>query len=127
MYLAMVEHPVQGALFSQSVKRGSPAQRSQILVGDVVVAVNGTKLAGLPLNIVRKIMDSSGDQMVLTVLSSSPWRIINTRWVTKERSPSEAIPRATFSGEYTYGHYGQRFRIRGSAATLRFLSRDSKC
>ncbi|XP_077551466.1 uncharacterized protein LOC144165224 [Haemaphysalis longicornis] len=70
-----------GAIFYmvESVKRGSPAQRSQILVGDVVVAVNGTKLAGLPLNIVRKIMDSSGDQMVLTVLSSSPWRIINTR------------------------------------------------
>ncbi|XP_054919010.2 uncharacterized protein [Dermacentor andersoni] len=63
----------------ESVKRGSPAQRSQILVGDVVVAVNGTKLAGLPLNIVRKIMNASGDQLVLTVLSSSPYRIINTR------------------------------------------------
>nr|XP_037276578.1 uncharacterized protein LOC119169649 [Rhipicephalus microplus] len=63
----------------ESVKRGSPAQRSQILVGDVVVAVNGTKLAGLPLNIVRKIMNSSGDQLVLTVLTSSPYRIINTR------------------------------------------------
>ncbi|XP_065293016.1 microtubule-associated serine/threonine-protein kinase 2-like isoform X3 [Dermacentor albipictus] len=66
-------------LASMSVKRGSPAQRSQILVGDVVVAVNGTKLAGLPLNIVRKIMNASGDQLVLTVLSSSPYRIINTR------------------------------------------------
>ncbi|KAH9372367.1 hypothetical protein HPB48_000768 [Haemaphysalis longicornis] len=63
----------------ESVKRNSPAQRSQILVGDVVVAVNGTKLAGLPLNIVRKIMNSSGDQLVLTVLSSSPYRMINTR------------------------------------------------
>ncbi|KAH9371902.1 hypothetical protein HPB48_003516 [Haemaphysalis longicornis] len=51
----------------------------EILVGDVVVAVNGTKLAGLPLKIVRKIMNSSGDQLVLTVLSSSPYRIINTR------------------------------------------------
>ncbi|KAH9371900.1 hypothetical protein HPB48_003518 [Haemaphysalis longicornis] len=63
----------------KSVKRGSPAQMSQILVGDVVVAVNGKKLSGLPLKIVRKIMNSSGDQLVLTVLSSSPYRIINTR------------------------------------------------
>ncbi|KAH7983816.1 hypothetical protein HPB52_014591 [Rhipicephalus sanguineus] len=70
----------------ESVKRGSPAQRSQILVGDVVVAVNGTKLAGLPLNIVRKIMNSSGDQLVLTVLTSSPYRIINTRVVRTSRA-----------------------------------------
>ncbi|XP_054917093.1 uncharacterized protein [Dermacentor andersoni] len=62
----------------ESVKQGSPAQRSQILVGDVVIAVNGTKVAGLPLRIVRKIMNSSGDQLVLTVLSSNPYRIINT-------------------------------------------------
>ncbi|XP_040061961.2 uncharacterized protein LOC120836925 [Ixodes scapularis] len=62
-----------------SVKRGSPAQRSQILEGDVVIAVNGTKVSGLPINIVRKIMNSSEDQLVLTVLSSNPYRIMNTR------------------------------------------------
>ncbi|XP_064457181.1 microtubule-associated serine/threonine-protein kinase 3-like isoform X2 [Ornithodoros turicata] len=63
----------------QSVKRGSPAHRSQIVEGDVVVAVNGTDVSELPINAVRKIMDSAGDQLVLTVLSSSPFRIINTR------------------------------------------------
>ncbi|XP_064487845.1 microtubule-associated serine/threonine-protein kinase 3-like [Ornithodoros turicata] len=63
----------------ESVKTGSPAQRSQVLEGDVVVAVNGTKVSSLPIRTVRKLMNSSGDQLVLTVLSSSPYRIINTR------------------------------------------------
>lgn len=63
----------------ESVKRGSPAERSQILEGDVVLAVNGTKVSTLPLSAIRKIMNSSGDQLVLTVLSSSPYRMINSR------------------------------------------------
>lgn len=63
----------------RSVKRGTPAHRSQILEGDVVVAVNGTPVSELPISVVRKIMDSAGDQLVLTVLSTSPFRIINTR------------------------------------------------
>ncbi|XP_064457164.1 microtubule-associated serine/threonine-protein kinase 4-like [Ornithodoros turicata] len=69
----------QNYFIVESMKRGSPAQRSQILQGDIVVAVNGTKVGELPLTVVRQIMDSSEDQMVLTVLSSSTNRIVSTR------------------------------------------------
>lgn len=63
----------------ESVKRGSPAQRSQLLQGDVVVAVNGTSIGKTPLPQVKKLLNSSGDQVIITVLSSSAFRILNTR------------------------------------------------
>ncbi|XP_064457066.1 serine/threonine-protein kinase MRCK beta-like [Ornithodoros turicata] len=63
----------------ESVKRGSPAQRSQLLQGDIVVAVNGTSTSKLPLSQVRKLLNSSGDQVIITVLSSSVYRLLNTR------------------------------------------------
>lgn len=63
----------------ESVKRGSPAQRSQLLQGDVVVAVNGTQVNNLLLQQVKKLLNSSGDQLIITVLSSSAFRILNTR------------------------------------------------
>ncbi|XP_064458683.1 microtubule-associated serine/threonine-protein kinase 4-like isoform X2 [Ornithodoros turicata] len=63
----------------ESVKRGSPAQRSQLLLGDVVVAVNGTQVATLALGQVKRLLNSSGDQLIITVLSSSAIRILNTR------------------------------------------------
>ncbi|KAH6945537.1 hypothetical protein HPB50_008913 [Hyalomma asiaticum] len=63
----------------ESVKRGSPAQRSQLLQGDVVIAVNGTAISKMPLPYVKKLLNSSGDQVIITVLSSSAYRILNTR------------------------------------------------
>ncbi|CAN7993086.1 unnamed protein product, partial [Ixodes hexagonus] len=67
------------AYMVESVKRGSPAQRSQLLQGDVVVAVNGTPINKMSLAQVKKLLNSSGDQVIITVLSSSAFRILNTR------------------------------------------------
>ncbi|KAH9360772.1 hypothetical protein HPB48_018227 [Haemaphysalis longicornis] len=68
-----------GAMSAQSVKRGSPAQRSQLLQGDVVIAVNSTVISKMPLPQVKKLLNASGDQVIITVLSSSAFRILNTR------------------------------------------------
>ncbi|CAN7975997.1 unnamed protein product, partial [Ixodes persulcatus] len=67
------------AYMVESVKRGSPAQRSQLLQGDVVVAINGTPIYKMDLAQVKKLLNSSGDQVIITVLSSSAFRILNTR------------------------------------------------
>lgn len=61
------------------VKSGSPAQVSHVLEGDVIVAVNGQDVAQLPIGEVRRRMQDSGDQLVLTVLSSSAFRMLESR------------------------------------------------
>ncbi|KAL3187031.1 hypothetical protein MRX96_026124 [Rhipicephalus microplus] len=61
------------------VKNGSPAQVSHVLEGDFIVAVNGQDVGQLPIAEVRRRMQDSGDQLVLTVLSSSPFRMLESR------------------------------------------------
>lgn len=63
----------------EKVTSGSPADVSHVLVGDVVIAVNGKDTAGLPMAEVRRRIQDSGDQLILTVLSSSPFRLLGTR------------------------------------------------
>lgn len=63
----------------QRVKSGSPAEASHVLEGDVIVAVNGQDISALPLADVKKKMHDSGDQLVLTVLSSSAFRLLESR------------------------------------------------
>ncbi|KAL1429240.1 hypothetical protein MTO96_016569 [Rhipicephalus appendiculatus] len=56
----------------ESVKRGSPCPAvASCSRGDVVVAVNGTSIGKMPLPQVKKLLNSSGDQVIITVLSSS--------------------------------------------------------
>ncbi|KAL1483821.1 hypothetical protein MTO96_032931, partial [Rhipicephalus appendiculatus] len=61
------------------VKNGSPAQVYHVLQGDVIVAVNGQDVSQLPIGEVRRRMQDSGDQLVLTVLSSSAFRMLESR------------------------------------------------
>lgn len=63
----------------ERVKSGSPAEASHVLEGDVIVAVNGQDISALPLADVKKKMHDSGDQLVLTVLSSSAFRLLESR------------------------------------------------
>ncbi|XP_075526577.1 uncharacterized protein LOC142558313 [Dermacentor variabilis] len=63
----------------EKVKNGSPAQVSHVLEGDVIVAVNGQDVSQLPIGEVRRRMQDSGDQLVLTVLSSSAFRMLESR------------------------------------------------
>ncbi|KAH9378260.1 hypothetical protein HPB48_011467 [Haemaphysalis longicornis] len=57
----------------------SPADLSHVLVGDVVVAVNGRDIAELPLAEVTRRIQDSGDQMVLSVMASSAFRLLVSR------------------------------------------------
>ncbi|XP_065296134.1 uncharacterized protein [Dermacentor albipictus] len=63
----------------EKVKSGSPAQVSHVLEGDVIVAVNGQDVTQLPIGEVRRRMQDCGDQLVLTVLSSSAFRMLESR------------------------------------------------
>ncbi|KAM7304250.1 putative serine/threonine protein kinase [Ixodes scapularis] len=63
----------------EKVTKGSPAEASHVLEGDVIIAVNGQEVSTLPLAEVKKRMNDSGDQLVLTVLSSSAFRLLESR------------------------------------------------
>lgn len=63
----------------EKVKSGSPAQLSHVLEGDIIMAVNSQDVINLPITEVRRRMQDSGDQLVLTVLSSSAFRLLETR------------------------------------------------
>ncbi|XP_064458680.1 microtubule-associated serine/threonine-protein kinase 2-like [Ornithodoros turicata] len=63
----------------EKVKKGSPAEASHVLEGDVVVAVNNQDISTMGLPQVTKLIHDSGDQVVLTVLSSSAFRILESR------------------------------------------------
>ncbi|KAH9378198.1 hypothetical protein HPB48_010439 [Haemaphysalis longicornis] len=62
-----------------TVRSGSPADASRVLVGDIVVAVNGKDIAGLTMADVKRTIEASGDQMALTVLSSTAVRLLMAR------------------------------------------------
>ncbi|XP_037502563.1 uncharacterized protein LOC119376986 [Rhipicephalus sanguineus] len=63
----------------EKVKSGSPAEASHVLEGDVIVAVNGQDIGHLPIAEVRRRMHECGDQLVVTVLSSSAFRLLESR------------------------------------------------
>ncbi|XP_064458678.1 RAC-alpha serine/threonine-protein kinase-like [Ornithodoros turicata] len=63
----------------EKVKKGSPAEAAHVLEGDFVVAVNGRDITSLGLSQVRTMIQDSGDQVVLTVLSSSAFRLLERR------------------------------------------------
>ncbi|XP_075526832.1 uncharacterized protein LOC142558586 [Dermacentor variabilis] len=63
----------------EKVKSGSPAEASHVLEGDVIVAVNGQDIGELPIAEVRRRMHDGGDQLVVTVLSSSAFRLLESR------------------------------------------------
>ncbi|KAH9377326.1 uncharacterized protein LOC144146391 [Haemaphysalis longicornis] len=63
----------------EKVTSGSPADASHVLEGDVLVAVNGQDVGELPIAEVKRRMQDCGDQLVITVLSSSAFRLLETR------------------------------------------------
>nr|XP_037273038.1 uncharacterized protein LOC119164944 [Rhipicephalus microplus] len=63
----------------EKVKSGSPAEVSHVLEGDVLVAVNNQDISELPIAEVKRRMQDCGDQLVITVLSSSAFRLLESR------------------------------------------------
>ncbi|XP_064460315.1 microtubule-associated serine/threonine-protein kinase 3-like isoform X2 [Ornithodoros turicata] len=66
-------------VYVDNVTADGPADRSQLLPLDVILSVNGTPVGDLPLGKVKKLVGSSADQMVLSVMSSSVYRLLTTR------------------------------------------------
>ncbi|XP_077527922.1 uncharacterized protein LOC144139460 [Haemaphysalis longicornis] len=62
----------------EKVHPGSPASVSHVLEGDFIVAVNGKDIAPLSIGAVKQSIEDSREQLVLTVLSSSAFRLLET-------------------------------------------------
>ncbi|EEC09842.1 putative serine/threonine protein kinase [Ixodes scapularis] len=66
-------------LYVESVTKGSPADKSQVLPLDIILSVGGECVSGSAVAEVKRIIANAGDQMVLTVLASSSYRLLTTR------------------------------------------------
>ncbi|XP_065301670.1 microtubule-associated serine/threonine-protein kinase 4-like isoform X2 [Dermacentor albipictus] len=64
-------------LYVDGVKKDSPADRSQVLPLDVILSVNGTPVEDLAQ--ARNALSACGDQLVLSVMSSSTYRVLTSR------------------------------------------------
>ncbi|XP_075743971.1 uncharacterized protein LOC142802809 [Rhipicephalus microplus] len=65
--------------YIDSVTKGSPADMSKVLPLDFILQVNGIAVVDAPLPRIKKMISSAGDQMVLSVMSSSPYRLLVSR------------------------------------------------
>ncbi|CAN7993270.1 unnamed protein product [Ixodes hexagonus] len=66
-------------LYVESVRKRSPADRSQVLPLDIILSVAGVPVSDCPVAKVKGIIATSGDQMVLSVMASSSYRLLTTR------------------------------------------------
>ncbi|CAN7993092.1 unnamed protein product [Ixodes hexagonus] len=66
-------------IFVDSVAQDSPADRSQVLPLDVILAVSGVPINDATVGEVKKLIAGTGDQMVLSVMASSSYRMLTTR------------------------------------------------
>lgn len=66
-------------LYPQNVKKDSPADRSKVLPLDVILCINGVSVAGASLSTAKRLIAKSGDQMVISVMASSAYRLLTTR------------------------------------------------
>nr|XP_054932246.1 microtubule-associated serine/threonine-protein kinase 3-like [Dermacentor andersoni] len=64
-------------LYVDGVKKDSPADRSQVLPLDVILSVNGTHVEDVAQ--ARKALSACSDQLVLSVMSSSTYRVLTSR------------------------------------------------
>ncbi|KAM7304740.1 microtubule-associated serine/threonine-protein kinase 3-like [Ixodes scapularis] len=66
-------------IYVEAVENQSPAQRAQVLPLDVILAVNGVSLADASVDKVNKLVASSADKIVLSVMTSSSYRVLTTQ------------------------------------------------
>ncbi|XP_049275339.1 microtubule-associated serine/threonine-protein kinase 4-like [Rhipicephalus sanguineus] len=94
-------------IYVDTVTADSPADKSTVLPLDVLLYVNGTSVMNESLSKARKLISRSGDTLVLSVMSCSPYRILTTRrdMFTIMRSVPKEQVRAGFScgGSMPYG------------------------
>ncbi|CAN7990850.1 unnamed protein product [Ixodes pacificus] len=66
-------------IYVEAVENQSPAQRAQVLPLDVILAVNGVSIADASVDKVNKLVASSADKIVLSVMTSSSYRVLTTQ------------------------------------------------
>ncbi|XP_050049503.2 uncharacterized protein [Dermacentor andersoni] len=77
--LRRVQGEVASYTYVDTVTKGSPADMSKVLPLDFILNVDGIAVVDAPLPRVKKIISAAGDQMVLSVMSSSPYRMLTSR------------------------------------------------
>ncbi|XP_077536088.1 microtubule-associated serine/threonine-protein kinase 3-like [Haemaphysalis longicornis] len=65
--------------YVDAVTKGTPADLSKVLPLDFILHVNGTAVAEAPLPRIKKMIGAAGDQMVLSVMATSPYRLLTSR------------------------------------------------
>ncbi|KAH9375142.1 hypothetical protein HPB48_018725 [Haemaphysalis longicornis] len=66
-------------LMTKVVTKGTPADLSKVLPLDFILHVNGIPVAGATLPRIKKMITAAGDQMVLSVMAVSPYRLLTSR------------------------------------------------
>ncbi|XP_065289955.1 microtubule-associated serine/threonine-protein kinase 3-like isoform X3 [Dermacentor albipictus] len=77
--LRRVQGEEESFTYVDTVTKGSPADMSKVLPLDFILHVNGITVTHAPLARIKKIISDSRDQMVLSVMSSSPYRLLTSR------------------------------------------------
>lgn len=98
-------------IYVDSVKKDSPADKSQVLPLDVVLAVNNIPVTDCSVGKVKRMIGRSDDQMVLSVMAASSYRMLTTRrdMITNLRTISKdtvVISSGTFSCTGGGGQFG---------------------
>ncbi|KAH7984965.1 hypothetical protein HPB49_026667 [Dermacentor silvarum] len=91
-------------LYVDGVKKDSPADRSQVLPLDVILSVNGNPVEDVAQ--ARQALGTCGDQLVLSVMSSSTYRVLTSRrdmmslirCLPKENAVLKSVPFSCITG-----------------------------
>ncbi|XP_049522259.1 uncharacterized protein LOC125944880 [Dermacentor silvarum] len=65
--------------YVDAVTKGSTADMFKVLPLDFILQVNGVAVKNAPLPQVKKIIGDAGEKMTLSVMSSSPYRLLTSR------------------------------------------------
>ncbi|KAH7983820.1 hypothetical protein HPB52_014595 [Rhipicephalus sanguineus] len=116
-------------IYVDAVTKGSPADVAKVLPLDVLMNVNGVPVGETPLAQINKIISSVGEQLAISVMASSPYRLLTSRRdmlgimrsIPRESAVVKAAPGSSTGGK-TYG-----VTILDVDVTDEKLKRSSKC
>ncbi|XP_077535873.1 microtubule-associated serine/threonine-protein kinase 3-like [Haemaphysalis longicornis] len=64
--------------YVEAVTKGTPADLSKVLPLDFILHVNGIPVSDAPIPRIKKLINGAGDQLVLSVMASSPYRLLSS-------------------------------------------------
>ncbi|KAL1429239.1 hypothetical protein MTO96_016568 [Rhipicephalus appendiculatus] len=116
-------------IYVDAVTKGSPADVAKVLPLDVLMNVNNVPVGETPLAQINKMISSAGEQLAMSVMASSPYRLLTSHRdmlgvmnsIPRESAVVKAAPGSSTGGK-TYG-----ITILDVDVTDEKLKRSSKC